>query len=242
MNENLSQIGARQREHHFHLSPHHRCYYWGEYTPWGYTHGRNADFSETNSFIADLKISPEMRGTPEWERKLQAIDLAGRAFARFWRWRELADKCLLVAISASRSHDDPLYDDRVEQILERIRTYSGAPVTCLRLLESDGSLQPSHGATNRPKISRLTRSIRINRQVVPLTPPKMIFLFDDVLTTGAHFVASCSHIHRLFPESRVVGNFIARSRRPDANEELRALQGVTGGNTQGDMKGPTFKE
>lgn len=218
MNEVLSKIGVRQREHHIYLTPQHRCYYWGEYTPWAYTRGRNAEFSETNSLIADLKVAPDQCGTPEWERKLRAIDLVGGAFAHFWRWRELADKCVLVAVPSSRRRDDPLYDNRIEQVLERVRAYSGIPLECVPLLESDGTPQPSHSAEIRPRLSQLIRSLSINRTVVPLTPPKMVFLFDDVLTTGAHFAACCTHIQRLFPESRIVGNFVARSRHPDPDE------------------------
>lgn len=215
MKDRLSKIGARQREQHFHLTPRHRCYYWGEYTPWAYTYGRNAEYSETNMLVADLKVSPELRGTAEWERKLRAIDLVGQAFAKFWRWQELGDQCLLVPIPSSRGRDDPLYDDRMEQVVERIRSHAGTTLDSLRLLESDGSLEASHSAEKRPKLAELVRSLAINQDIVPPIAPRMVFLFDDVLTTGAHFAACCVHIEKLFPETRVVGNFVARSKRPE---------------------------
>ncbi len=218
MNNHLSKIGPAEREQHFYLKPDHHCYYWGEYTPWMYTQGRNAEFSEVNTFVADLKMPLELRGTPQWDRKQAAIDSAGLAFARFWRWRELADKCVLVAVPASRSHDDLLYDDRVEQILNRIQYHAGVPLTCLRLLESDGTLQASHSSEQRPKPAQLVRSIQINQVPTPAVAPKWVYLFDDVLTSGAHFVACSTHIRKLFPNTKIIGNFVARSRRPEADE------------------------
>lgn len=218
MNEALSQIGPRQREHHFHLIPSHRCYYWGEYTPWAYTRGKNAAFSETNSLIADLKVSPELRDTPDWVRKQQAIALVGSAFARFWRWRGLHDKCILVPIPSSRRRDDALYDDRMEQVLEHVSSQSGARLSVVPVLESDGSLQPSHNSSKRPKLPELIRSLHIRQAAVPTSAPKMVFLFDDVLTTGAHFVACYAHLQRILPHAKIIGNFVARSRRPEADE------------------------
>ncbi|QXP89654.1 hypothetical protein [Methylococcus capsulatus] len=41
-------------------------------------------------------------------------------------------------------------------------------------------------------------------------PPKVIGLFDDVLTTGAHFKATQSMLQETFPGVRVIGLFIAR--------------------------------
>jgi len=40
--------------------------------------------------------------------------------------------------------------------------------------------------------------------------PAVIGLFDDVLTTGAHFKAAQSILQKTFPDVRVIGLFIAR--------------------------------
>jgi hypothetical protein len=218
MNERLSQLSASQREQHFHLTPQHRCYYWGEYTPWAFTFGKNAEFSETNGLIANLKLSLDLRDTQDWERKLHAIDTIGRAFSRFWRWSELAEKCMLVPIPASRRRDDPLYDSRMELILESIQEHAGRSLNCVNLLESDGSLEASHIAEKRPKIAALEQSLSINSGLLPTVSPQLIYLFDDVLTTGAHFSACSKHIQTVYPESKIVGNFVARSKRPDVCE------------------------
>jgi predicted amidophosphoribosyltransferase len=45
--------------------------------------------------------------------------------------------------------------------------------------------------------------------------PRVIGLFDDVLTTGAHFRAASAVLKRSFPGVRIIGFFIAR-RVPEA--------------------------
>jgi orotate phosphoribosyltransferase len=40
--------------------------------------------------------------------------------------------------------------------------------------------------------------------------PQVIGLFDDVLTTGAHYRAASSALKQAFPDVRVIGFFIAR--------------------------------
>lgn len=218
MNDRPSVIGPREREQHHYLRPEHRCYYWGEYTAWDYTHGKNADFSETNRLIADLKVPVDKQGGTEWERKLESIEQISRGFAGFWRWAALADKALLVPMPPSKSVADPLYDGRMMRIVEGIAAKSNAPLSVKALLVSDGSLAASHQAVTRPKLRDLVKSLSVDPTELPATPPKMIFLFDDVLTTGAHFVACSTHIRRAFPQARIIGNFVARTRRPDPDE------------------------
>jgi predicted amidophosphoribosyltransferase len=48
-------------------------------------------------------------------------------------------------------------------------------------------------------------------------PPTDIGLFDDVLTTGAHFRAAHSVLKRAFPNARIIGLFIAR-RVPESSD------------------------
>jgi predicted amidophosphoribosyltransferase len=218
MNERLSVIGPREREQHYYLKPEHRCYFWGEYTAWDYTHGQNAEFSETNRLVADLKVPVDKQDGAEWERKLEAIEQVSRGFAGFWRWHDLANKALLVPMPPSKSAADHLHDDRMLRIVEGIIAKTNAPLSCKELLVSDGSLAASHQATTRPKLKDLVKSLSIDPTELPTTSPKMIFLFDDVLTTGAHFVACSTHIRRAFPQARIIGNFVARTRRPDPDE------------------------
>jgi predicted amidophosphoribosyltransferase len=40
--------------------------------------------------------------------------------------------------------------------------------------------------------------------------PQVIGLFDDVLTTGAHYRAASNVLHGAFPGVRIIGLFIAR--------------------------------
>jgi len=41
-------------------------------------------------------------------------------------------------------------------------------------------------------------------------PPGVIYLFDDMLTTGAHYVAAARKLAEVIPGVPIVGNFVAR--------------------------------
>jgi predicted amidophosphoribosyltransferase len=50
-------------------------------------------------------------------------------------------------------------------------------------------------------------------------PPSVIGLFDDMLTTGAHFRASEAVLQKAFPGVRIIGLFIARRVPESSNTE-----------------------
>lgn len=70
----------------------------------------------------------------------------------------------------------------------------------------------SSRATRRPD-SVEARYTLDRRLLAPV--PQMIAIIDDVLTTGAHFVAVRNILRREFPDTKIIGLFIAR-RVPEA--------------------------
>src|SRR4051812_19417562 len=124
MRQRLQQIGGVERHQHYYLRPEHRCYFWGEYTPWEYTKGLKWDFSETNRLIADFKCSPQ-DGQESLARKQSAVQTIAVAFAGFWKWQSLAPHALLVPIPPSRPRTDEFFDDRMTQVLLRLRDITG---------------------------------------------------------------------------------------------------------------------
>lgn len=213
MRQRLQLIGGVERHQHFYLRPEHKCYFWGEYTPWEFTKGMKWDFSETNRLVADFKAPPSGPGSEDWKRKVEAIERISTAFAGFWKWSALASQAVLVPMPPSRAFTDPQYDDRITRMLLRLRDLTKVDLDVRELIVSDGSLPTSHTAERRPKLEQLLESLSI--PVVPTISPKYIYLFDDVLTTGAHFVACSTLLKQSFPEAAVIGNFVARCARPD---------------------------
>src|SRR5437899_3163652 len=122
MEKRLHQVGEVERPQHYFLEPEHRCYFWGEYTPWEHTGGRRWDFSETNRLIANFKKPMDRQGKDDWRHKQEAIDRISQAFSAFWKWSVLHQRgVMLVPIPPSKHADDPLHDDRVARVLDGIR-------------------------------------------------------------------------------------------------------------------------
>lgn len=213
MKDRLSRIGPQSREQHYYLRREHRCYFWGEYTPVQYTQGQGADFSETNRLIAALK-TPILNAEPaDLAAKAAAIEEVAKAFAGFWRWAELAPKVLLVPIPPSKPRSHPEYDDRMLRVAKAIVHHAGVDAPVVNAIEHDGTLDASHSAAKRPSLSTVRRKLRADHSKLQGLDPQFIFIFDDVITTGAHFVACCAALGKTFPNARFIGNFVARTKR-----------------------------
>jgi len=226
MEKRLQQVGDVERPQHYFLEPAHRCYFWGEYTPWEHTGGRKWDYSETNQLISNFKKSMDRQGKDDWWRKQAAIDRVSLAFAQFWKWQILHQRgVILVPLPPSKRADDPLHDDRMSKLVHGIRSASGIDLDVRELLVSDGSIPASHTAAQRPSPQQIYESLSIHPGEAAKAAPNLIYLFDDVLTSGAHFVASVRRLREIFPDQPIVGNFVARCTRPDPQVQPEALQG-----------------
>lgn len=71
------------------------------------------------------------------------------------------------------------------------------------------SLPAAHESTSRPSPDSLLTQYYIDEQIAEPNP-RVIGLFDDVLTTGAHFIASKRLLSDRFPETQIIGLFYAR--------------------------------
>jgi predicted amidophosphoribosyltransferase len=71
-----------------------------------------------------------------------------------------------------------------------------------------------HDQENRPTPEQIQANYGIDPALRD-PDPQVIGLFDDVLTTGAHFRAASAALKQSFPGVRIVGLFIAR-RVPEA--------------------------
>lgn len=218
MDAQLRRITGAERVDHTRLRAEHRCYYWQEYTPWEYTKGLKSEYSDTNRLIEALKTSVERRGEGDLESKRLAIQKVGGAFAKFWRWSDLLrDGVMLVPMPPSRVRDDLLYDDRMVRVLSQIQAEAGMQLPIRDILRFDGSTAPSHTSVNRPTLKAMMKAMSIDYGNATEVAPKLILLFDDVLTTGAHFVVAYTKLMERFPTSLVIGNFVARCVRSQEN-------------------------
>jgi len=203
----LSRIDDLTRPDHTFLTPADECFYVGEYTARaGYA------FSETNDVIQNLKKPMARRALPEWRYK-------GRAIARSAEWLqevlnpEWVSWVTFVPVPPSKRKDHPDYDDRLLQILHRVG--EGRRIDIRELVMLTQNAQAAHHIDERRSVDALIENLAIDLSLA-MPIPEAICIFDDVLTTGAHFQAVRQILSAQFPGVPIAGLFIAR-RAPESS-------------------------
>jgi hypothetical protein len=199
----LTKLDELNLPDHWFLDRTDECYFIGEYTA-----GRGYSHSATNQIILNLKKGMERRGLPEWPYKGQAIRQAA-ATLRASLNPEFLKTTTFVPIPPSRVVADPLYDDRMTQVVRLL----DQAVDARELVVQAETMHDAHSAANRPGPDLLYQNYRIQEALLEPTPVR-IAVVDDVLTAGAHFKA----IKRILGETYdipVIGIFLAR-RVPDS--------------------------
>ena len=197
----LTRIDDLTRPDHHHLTEADECYFIGEYTArQGYA------YSRMNNLISNLKKSMDRRGRPEWHYKALAIARAANAFQKALEHQEL-DLLTFVPIPPSKARKDPLYDDRLIQMLHAIRPRP--PLDIRELLFQTVSTRAIHEQEIRPSPEEIAALYRVDTNLTR-PGPNVIAVVDDILTTGAHFRAAKTLLSSQFPDTDIIGLFVAR--------------------------------
>jgi predicted amidophosphoribosyltransferase len=196
------RIDPSNRGAHPFLGPEDECYFFHEYTSReGFHH------SAANQLIFNLKKSVLLRNEYQYRYKERAIAEAGAMLrAAFESSPWVFTDATFAPIPPSKAEDHPEFDDRMTRILSAACQGKGADVRqILRQVKSyDASHTVASGARMRP--NELEALYHLEG-----TPPKPnVILVDDVLTTGAHFVAARNVIRNAHPGTRIIGMFVAR--------------------------------
>lgn len=222
----LTEVGALERPDHYHLPADAKCYFWGEYTPREHVDGPVWEYSDTNRLITNFKKKMERKGLGDWHYKTEAIDYVARAFSKFWKWADLHKKhhVALIPVPPSKTRTDPLFDPRMLDMLTAVAKHAGVQLDIRDCLSFSGKYGASHEADNRPTPDDLYGELALDPVAGKIhTAPGTIFLFDDMLTTGAHYVAATRKLSDSFPGVPVIGNFIARRRVPNPLDDFDVL-------------------
>lgn len=201
MFDRLLEVDETNREQHHHLTKDDVCYHLGEYRQRaGYS------FSKTNSLISNLKKTLDKKGQRGWSYKEKAIDtVAGNLRAILGK--KAIEKWTFVPAPPSKIKTDPLYDDRLVKILQKMG--AGYNIDIREMIYHLSSKEPDHTSDNRQSLSDLEANMRLDRSLLAPSPTNII-IFDDVLTTGAHFVVIKKLLKAQFPAARIIGLFVAR--------------------------------
>lgn len=197
----FTKIDDLNRQHHYYLTAEDTCYFLGEYTARaGYA------ASATNDLIMNMKKPMDRKDHADWRWKGYAISQAATAFRQATPAGQL-DEITLVPIPPSKAKNDPLYDDRLTRMLHQIRP--APPLDIRELVVQKQSIDAAHVSNVRPTPEELEKLYEIDLALAK-EPKKLMAIVDDVLTTGAHFRAMKAVISRQYPNTRIVGLFIAR--------------------------------
>ncbi|WP_269223630.1 hypothetical protein [Flavobacterium sp. IMCC34518] len=199
---NLVKIDELTIQDHTYLSlDSDECYYF-----FNYTSRKGFSYSKENSLISNLKKCPSKKGQAQYQYKLSAIKTISSYFNDIFD-DEALKTITFVPIPPSKNKSDDLYDDRMLQILKI--GFNGRDADIRELVEQIESKEASHISDVRPTIQEIKSNLKINTELSK-NLKDVVFIIDDVLTTGAHFKAVKSLLNSTFPNCRVIGVFICR--------------------------------
>lgn len=203
----LTIVGDLERPDHYYLPPAAKCYFWGEYTS-----GKKWDYSDTNQLILNFKKKMDRRGHNDWRHKVQAIDSVASQFAGAWKWdTAVASGVVLIPMPPSKARNSSGYDPRMLEVIEGICRKTGVPLDVRDCLSFSGKYAASHETDSRPNPDQLFNELSFDPLVGNVAvQPRAILLFDDMLTTGGHYVAAARRLGQHFPGAEVIGQFVAR--------------------------------
>lgn len=210
----LLQIDELTRSDHYYLEPSDVCYYLGDYAS-----RQGYNYSDTNQLILNFKIRPsEIACSPnrKWH-KVNAIKRVADFFQRGLTTN--GRKAVFVPMPPSKTQDNVDYDDRVVDLCTQICSKPSEHWRCCELLRMKHSIEAFHEKSNRrmepSKFEQYLQFVAPDDKLNIST----IFLVDDVLTTGSHFKAAQSVLHKhLGDDVKVIGLFIARTIHPVIND------------------------
>jgi hypothetical protein len=202
MNELLHIDELVIADHHF-LTKNDDCYYFVEYTS-----KQGFNFSEGNNLISNLKKKVTYKGQAPWRYKQDAIQKVARLIKAQIFDKVNISNVTMVPVPPSKSKDHELYDDRMLQVL--LLASDGIDADVRELILCAESMEAAHEQkVRRPTIAELQANMYLDEAAIP-NLKDAIWLFDDVLTTGAHFIACKNLILEHNPDATVYGIFVAR--------------------------------
>ena len=181
------------------------CYYYLVRSPGGYS----ASFA--NSRIEDFKKNPERyRDNPAvWRYKLAEIQNFADDIAMLLNNPGLAkviadfQPVAITAMPTSKPKSDLYHDSRIDDLCAEV-TKRVAGIGWASPFDVSARISPSH--LNGPRdVATLEASLSFNGFG---KEPGLVFLVDDVLTTGAHFTACRNIIRRHHPSVPIIGVFL----------------------------------
>jgi hypothetical protein len=197
----LTKVDASTLRDHGYLSDSDECWFFGDYSA-----GQGFGYSRMNDHIFNFKKDVSYRGKSPWGYKLKAIRETAEAFTKLVSG-STSRGTVFVPVPPSKCKADPLYDDRIVQMLKGISPAD--PLDVRELIIQPVSSGAAHSSQSRPTPQQIAAGYVID-QTLASPRPEQIFICDDVLVSGTHFKAAQIVLGQAFPGVRTIGLFIAR--------------------------------
>ena len=209
----LQKIDESLLLEHSCIEPADRCYFVGEYAS-----GRGFNHSEMNQVVNNFKKPMDRKELPEWYYKEQAILKIAYWIASTTSWDKLKIGTW-VPMPPSKTKSDPHYDDRLWKVLLKMKEIEDS-LDIRELLLAKTSREAAHnvGAV-RPRVQDHLKNFTLD-ELQKNPKPRAIILFDDIITSGAHFKAAQTIIQNEFSEVPIIGLFVARNVRTEIDTDL----------------------
>jgi hypothetical protein len=203
MMRNLQLIDEYLLPEHKYLTAEDDCFFLLTYRSYR-RFGRNTD----NALIMDFKIEMNAKGTPEWNKKIAAIEKIAAMFDQSLPMLTQPNT-IFVPMPPSKRKDNPLYDDRMTKLLKLFcndREHSDLR----EIISIINSSAASHKGGKKLPPEEIIKNLELDLNMCD-DKKKNIILFDDVITSGAHFKACQQLLQPQFPDSDIKGIFIGRT-------------------------------
>lgn len=180
------------------LNPDDICFYARDYIPRG---GWAA--SDANHLMENFKKERSKQGTAEWEYKKSTIQQLASELSSI-----LPDGASICSIPSSKIKQDPDYDPRFDMLFECMHI-NGCNIKVEEPIVCVSSTVPAHLGGS----SRSPDDIKNNYSWVgfPDTIPEVLFVIDDVITSGGHYKAYQTIILEHEPTIQIIGLFFCKT-------------------------------
>lgn len=181
------------------LQPADECFYAKDYVA-----GSGFQGGEVNSDILNFKKPPN---APGQNYRVQAINKFALEASRLINC-DSGRSYFVTAIPSSKAKSDPLYDNRFEDFFTQLKKFCPC-IDVVWPVDAINTVTPSHQSSG----VRNPNTIKQNYRYVGFSgsQPDRIIVFDDLLTSGAHFRAYKDFILQSGFTGNVIGIFWAKS-------------------------------
>lgn len=182
-----------------------------------YISGKNYNYCETNQLISNFKKSGLKKDKKnEWMYRNRAIEQfkleIQQLFKQLFKKPDSKNKLkIITAIPSSKKKNEPEYNNRFEDLFNKLRKSDSSLIEAWPV-EIKKTIQASHrGGERNPEYIKENYVWKGFKKRLP----KILFVFDDIITTGAHFRAMSDFLRDNKYKGHIIGIIWARAKEDD---------------------------